>query len=293
MPVDKLTNLGVTLTLIEVMATIGLGVTLTQVARVAQNVHLVSKAIIANYFLAPAAAVALIMVFHPHPLVAAGLLLAAVCPGAPYGAPFTALAKGNVPVAVGLMVILAGSSAILAPLLLSALLPLVAGGGDLRVDTLKIVTTLLVCQLTPLFIGLVLRERRPRLAEKLKKPGTRMGIVLNIVVFITILVVQFHLLRQIHVTGFAGMLLLVVAFTAAGWLLGGPGADNRRAVALSTGVRNVGVSMVIATGSFPNTPAVTAALVFALLQTVVLALAAAAWGRLRHDEADAVEGVAA
>ena len=289
MPVDKLTNLGVTLTLIEVMATIGLGVTLTQVARVAQNVHLVAKATIANYLLAPAAAVALIMVFHPHPLVAAGLLLAAVCPGAP----FTALAKGNVPVAVGLMVILAGSSAILAPLLLSALLPLVAGRGDLRVDTLKIVTTLLVCQLTPLFIGLVLRERRPRLAQKLKKPGTRMGIVLNIVVFITILAVQFHLLRQIHVTGFAGMLLLVVAFTAAGWLLGGPGADNRRAVALSTGVRNVGVSMVIATGSFPNTPAVTAALVFALLQTVVLALAAAAWGRLRHDEADAVEGVAA
>jgi len=289
MSVDKLINLGVTLTLIEMMVTIGLGVTLAQVARVAQNVHLVAKATIANYLLAPAAAVALIMVFHPHPLVAAGLLLAAVCPGAP----FTALAKGNVPVAVALMVILAGASAILAPLLLSALLPLVAGGGDLRVDTLKIVTTLLVCQLTPLFIGLVLRERRPRLAQKLKKPGTRMGIVLNIVVFITILAVQFHLLRQIHVTGFAGMLLLVVAFTAAGWLLGGPGADNRRAVALSTGVRNVGVSMVIATGSFPNTPAVTAALVFAILQTVVLALAAAAWGRLRHDEADAVEGVAA
>lgn len=284
MSVDKLINLGVTLTLIEMMVTTGLGVTLAQVARVAHNVHPVSKATIANYFLAPAAAVALIMAFHPHPLVAAGLLLAAVCPGAP----FTALAKGNVPVAVGLMVLLAGSSAIVAPLLLSALLPLVAGGGDLRVDTLKIVTTLLACQLTPLFIGLVLRQRRHGLAERLKKPGTRMGIVLNIVVFLTILVVQFHLLKQIHVTGFAGMLLLVVAFTAAGWLLGGPGASNRRAVALSTGVRYVGVSLVIATASFPNTPAVTAALVFAILQTVVLALAAAAWGRLRHDEAGAV-----
>jgi BASS family bile acid:Na+ symporter len=293
MSVDRLINLGVTLTLIEMMVTIGLGVTFAQVARVAQNVHLVSKATVANYFLAPTAAVALTMVFHPQPLVAAGLLLAAVCPGAPYIAPFTALAKGSLPVAVGLMVILAGSSAILAPLLLSAVLPLVAGGGDLKVDTLKIVTTFLVCQLTPLFIGLALRQRRPGLAEKLKKHGTRMGIVLNIAVFLTILVVQFHLLRKISVTGLADMLLLVVAFTAAGWLLGRPGADNRRAVALSTGVRNVGVSMVIATGSFPNTPAVTAALVFAILQTVVLALAAAAWGRFRHNEADAVEGMAA
>ena len=38
MSVDKLINLGVTLTLIEMMVTIGLGVTLAQVARVAQNV---------------------------------------------------------------------------------------------------------------------------------------------------------------------------------------------------------------------------------------------------------------
>lgn len=54
MSVDKLINLGVTLTLIEMMVTIGLGVTLAQVARVAQNVHLVSKATVANYFLVPA-----------------------------------------------------------------------------------------------------------------------------------------------------------------------------------------------------------------------------------------------
>jgi hypothetical protein len=45
-------------------------------------------------------------------------------------------------------------------------------------------------------------------------------------------------------------------------------------------VRNVGVSLVIATGSFPNTPAVTAALAFGLLQTIALALLALGWGRL-------------
>jgi BASS family bile acid:Na+ symporter len=110
---------------------------------------------------------------------------------------------------------------------------------------------------------------------------------------VTLTLIEMMVTIGLGVTGLAGMLLLVVAFTAAGWLLGGPGADNRRAVALSTGVRSVGVSMVIATGSFPNTQAVTAALVFAILQTVVLTLAAAAWGRFRHDEADAVEGIAA
>ena len=50
-------------------------------------------------------------------------LICAVCPGAPYGPPFTGMAKGKVGVAVGLMVILAGSSALVAPLLLHGLLP--------------------------------------------------------------------------------------------------------------------------------------------------------------------------
>jgi bile acid:Na+ symporter, BASS family len=293
MSIDKLINLGVTLTLIEMMVAIGLGVTFAQVVGVARNGRLIAKAIIANYVLVPVAAVALLMLFHPPPMVAAGFLLAAVCPGAPYGPPFTAMAKGNVPMAVGLMVILAGSSAIIAPLLLSILLPLVVGSNDLRVDTVKIVSTLMICQLIPLCIGLFLRQRRPGLAQRLKKPAARLGTLLNVVVFTVILVVQFHLLRHIHVTGFVGMLLLVVAFYAAGWLLGGPGANNRRAMALSTGVRNVGVSLVIATGSFPGTPAVTAALVFAIFQTIVLALAAAAWGRLSHDDTGAVQKLAA
>jgi ACR3 family arsenite efflux pump ArsB len=162
MSIDRLINLGVTLTLIELMVTIGLGVTFAQVAHVARNGRLVAQATLANYIFAPAAAVALMMVFHPHPMVAAGFLMAAVCPGAPYGPPFTAMAKGNEPVAVGLMVILAASSAIVAPLLLFLLLPLVAGSEDLRVNAAKIVTNLLVCQLLPLCIGLLLRQAPTR-----------------------------------------------------------------------------------------------------------------------------------
>jgi hypothetical protein len=45
-------------------------------------------------------------------------------------------------------------------------------------------------------------------------------------------------------------------------------------------VRNVGVSLVIATGSLPGTAAVTAATAFAIFQTVAMALVALGWGRL-------------
>jgi hypothetical protein len=49
---------------------------------------------------------------------------------------------------------------------------------------------------------------------------------------------------------------------------------------MATAVRNVGVSLVIATGSFAGTRAVTAATAFAIFQTIVMALVALGWGRL-------------
>jgi BASS family bile acid:Na+ symporter len=76
------------------------------------------------------------------------------------------------------------------------------------------------------------------------------------------------------------MSALVFAAVAAGWLFGGPGNENRIAMAMATSVRNVGVSLVIATGSFPGTPAITAATAFAIFQTILMALVAFGWGRL-------------
>jgi predicted Na+-dependent transporter len=77
-----------------------------------------------------------------------------------------------------------------------------------------------------------------------------------------------------------GMLALVAASMVAGWLLGETGSENRRAMSFSTSARNVAVGLVIATASFPGTPAVTAALAYGLFQTVLLAAVALVWGRL-------------
>lgn len=277
---DQLINALVTITLVEMMAAIGMGVTVADVIGVARSPRLVAQAALANYVCVPAAAVGLLLLFHAEPLVAAGFLIAAICPGAPYGAPFTAMARGNVAVSVGLMVILAGSSALVAPLLLHLLLPLTSGGGLPNVNVAKMVATLLVTQLLPLCAGLIVRQWRPNLATRLLKPANLLSMVLNLSIIGLVLVVHFQTLAAIRPRGFAGMLALVLTGLAAGWLLGMPGSENRRAMAITTSVRNVGVCLVIATGSFPGTPAVTAALAFGLFQTIVLAFLALGWGRL-------------
>jgi BASS family bile acid:Na+ symporter len=175
-------------------------------------------------------------------------------------------------------VLLAASSALLAPILLRVLLPLNSGDAKLTIDVAKMVQTLLVTQLLPLALGMLVRARRPALADRLAAPAKRVSLLLNLAAFGFILVVQGHLLLEISLAGFGGMVLLALASVAVGWLLGSRDEGGRVAMGFSTGVRNVGVSLVIATASFPGTPAVTAALAYALFQTIVLALLAAAWG---------------
>ena len=280
MPIDRLINILITITLFEMMVAIGLSVKLGEILGVARNLRLVTRAALANYILVPAAVLGLLFLFRPDPLVAAGFLIVAVCPGAPYGPPFTAIAKGNVSAAVGLMVILAGSSAVLAPALLYLFLHIMGGGRTLSVDAGSILITLLATQLLPLCVGLFIRQLRPNLAEKLQKPFTQISKVLNVLVLGFILIVQFHVLSAVRPRGYAGMIALLILSLASGWLLGESGSANRKAMALVTSVRNVSVSLVIATGSFPGTPAVTAVLVYGIFQTLASAVIALGWGKL-------------
>jgi BASS family bile acid:Na+ symporter len=280
MTTDRLINLLAAVTLFEMMVAIGLGVTFADVAGVARRGVLVTRAVLANYVGVPAAAVGLLLLFRANPEPAAGFLIVAVCPGAPYGPPFTSLARGNVVVAVGLMVILAASSALLAPLLLSVLLPLMAGDPPLQVDAIRLVLTLLLAQLLPLGVGQAVRQWRPLLADRLKRPANLLSTLLNVALLGTILVVQFEMLIGIPLRAFAGMSTLVAATLAIGWLLGEPGDGNRKTLAIATAVRNAGVALVIASSSFPGTQTVTAATAYGLFQTIVLALVALGWGRL-------------
>jgi BASS family bile acid:Na+ symporter len=280
MTIDQFVNVLVTIMLIEMMVAVGLSVSLAELMSVARNWRLVFQAGLANYVCVPVVTVGLLMLFHPvDPLVSAGFLILAVCPGAPFGPPCAKIARANVAVAVGLMVILAGSSALAAPLLLRFLLPWLAGDETLQVDAAKIVGTLLLTQLVPLCAGLGLRYWRPGLAERLQMPANQISAVLGLSTIGIILAIQFRLLIEIGLHGWAGMSALLIASVVSGWLLGGPGSDNRKAMALTTSLRNVGVGLVIAAGNFAGTAAVTAALAYGIFEIVGSLVLALAWSR--------------
>jgi len=261
---DFVTLLNV-IALVAIMLSMGMQVKFQAVTASVRPVHRVTLGLLANYLLVPAVTVGLLILFQAEPRVSAGFLILAVCPGAPISPPATTIAKGNVAWAIGMMVILAGLSALLSPALLSLLLTRVAPESNLRIDFLGIVRTLLVAQMLPLAVGLGIHHWLPKLAQKIGKP---LGMVANLLLLLLvglILATQYEMLAAVRLRGWMGMALLFFASLGIGWLCGGTDVAIRKALALTTTARNAAVGLVIVNSNFPETAAVTAVVAYGLV----------------------------
>lgn len=254
--------------LVAIMFSMGLQVKVEEVVTSARPARRLVLGLLANYLIVPGITFGLLYVFQADPMVSAGFLILAACPGAPIGPPITGIARGDVPWSIGMMLILAGLSALLSPALLSVLLAGIASEIEFHIDYMAIVRVLLITQLLPLAVGLGARQGAPRLTARIVKP---VGLLANAVFMVLvglIVATQYETLAAIRLKGWMGMGLLLLASLGIGWLCGGPDLITRKALAATTATRNVAVGLVIAMGNFAGTPAVTAVVAYGLVSTV-------------------------
>ena len=254
--------------LVAIMLSMGMKVTLESLLSSAHRRRLLVLGLIANYVIVPAVTVGLLLLFQAHPMVSAGFLILAVCPGAPLGPPITAIAKGDVPWAISLMLILASLSAFLSPALLSVLLTRIAPDSDLRINSLALVRTLLITQMLPLVMGMGIHHAAPRLTQWIAKPASVLANVLLLALIGLIIATQYETLAGIRLRGWTGMGLLLLASLSFGWICGGQDAAIRKATTVTTATRNAAVALVIVTSNFAGTPAVTAVVAYSLFSTL-------------------------
>jgi BASS family bile acid:Na+ symporter len=262
--------------LVTIMLAMGLQVKFQAVTGSFRPTHRVALAMIANYVLVPAVTLLVLYLFGAVALVSAGFLILAVCPGAPFGPLATTLARGNVAWSIGIMVILAGFSAVLSPALLGILLAWIMPESDLSIDYLAIARTLMLAQLLPLAVGLTIHHYLPTLTEKVVKPIGLAANVMLLLLIVLILATQYKTLAAIGLRGWTGMGLLFLASLGIGWLCGGTDVSIRKALAVTTAGRNAAVGLAIVTSNFAETEAVTAVVAYALVSiigTLVVALA--------------------
>lgn len=251
--------------LVTMMLSMGLQVSFRDLLASTRPTRLLILGLLANYVFVPAVTVGLLNLFRADPMVSAGFLILAVCPGAPVGPPITAIARGNVPWAVGMMLILAGLSALVAPPLLSVLLTRVTLDRGLHVNALVILQILLITQLLPLLLGLGIHHEAPRFTRLIVRPIGLLAKIFLLALVGLIVVTQHETLATIRLRGWIGMGLLVLASLGIGWSCGGPAVATRKAMAATTATRNAAVGLVIAANNFAGTPAVTAVVAYGLV----------------------------
>lgn len=254
--------------LMAIMLAMGMQVKFEAVMASTRPVRRVLLGVLANYLLVPIVTLVLLHAFQANPMVSVGFFVLAVCPGAPVGPPATTIAGGNVPWAIGMMVILSGLSAFLSPALLGVMAPYLAPESNLQIDYLAIARALLTAQMLPLAVGLAIHHRWPIFTQRIAKPLGMLANVLLLVLVVLIVATQYDTLTAIRFRGWAGMSLLLLASLGIGWLCGGADSAIRKAMAVTTASRNVAVGLVIVTSNFADTPAVTAVVAFGLLSIV-------------------------
>ena len=255
----------------------GLNIELRQVIDIAKRFRLVLLGVLANFLAVPLLIVLCLMLVPLSPDIKIGIMLMAAAPIAPMApAPFVEKAKGDVVYSVGLMTIVASLSIVLTPLILSLSIPESAGGVTL--NPLHIVKTLLMVQLIPISVGIAIRQASRKWADRLVKIVPRIGQIGLLIGVGLLLAKQASQIISIGLLGYLIMVLLtVVSLFVGDLMLIGESAEKRRALAVSTAIRNVPLAFLIATENFPDTVVAPVVLVFSVL-TMVLSVV---YGKLK------------
>jgi bile acid:Na+ symporter, BASS family len=262
---QKATSVAMLIFVLSSMLAMGLGLTVSQIITPLRNARLVVLSLLANFVLMPLAAVALAALLRLDQPLGVGLLLLGTAAGAPFLPKLAQIAKGNLAFAVGLMVLLMVVTVGYLPLVLPVLLP------GVSVNPAKIARSLFLLMLLPLAGALAVKARFAVAAARTKPVLDRVSNLSLILLVLLITAANINNVLAVFGTHgiLAGLLFIAVGF-GIGWLLGGPGMDTRRVLALGTAQRNIAAALVVGSQSFSDPKVVVMVVVVALVSLLVL-----------------------
>jgi bile acid:Na+ symporter, BASS family len=262
---QKATSVAMLIFVLSSMLAMGLGLTVSQIITPLRHARLVVLSLLANFVLMPLAAVALAALLRLDQPLGVGLLLLGTAAGAPFLPKLAQIAEGNLAFAVGLMVLLMVVTVGYLPLVLPVLLP------GVSVNPAKIARSLFLLMLLPLAGALAVKARFAVAAARTKPVLDRVSNLSLILLVLLITAANINNVLAVFGTHgiLAGLLFIAVGF-GIGWLLGGPGMDTRRVLALGTAQRNIAAALVVGSQSFSDPKVVVMVVVVAIVSLLVL-----------------------
>ncbi len=142
-------------------ASMGLGLTARELLAPFKKIRLLSVALIVNFLVIPLLALCILRILPLEPGLAAGLLIVATAAGAPSLPKTIEIIGGDIAYAVEITLVLVLVTIVYMPIVL----PLLMSG--IQVDQVATALYLLVFMLLPLVVCMIVRARKPDLAESL------------------------------------------------------------------------------------------------------------------------------
>jgi BASS family bile acid:Na+ symporter len=258
----------VQLSLILVVAAIGLQSRWSDLAFAFRQPVTLLKAVVAVNIAVPLAAAILIELFPMDPTIKYGIVLMAVSPVAPLVAGKMIKAGAEHSYSVGLYVAFTLLTIVVVPITLVILSAIFAGNAYI---TPSAVSGLMITSVfLPLCAGLIVRTVVPTFAERMAPIFSLVG-NLALLAFI-IFVVATSGPELLELLGDGTLLVIVltlVAGIAAGHWLGGPTLPNRVALALAAATRHPGLAILIIKTNMPHPRAIAAVVLFLIVGVIV------------------------
>ncbi|MCK9227603.1 MAG: bile acid:sodium symporter [Syntrophorhabdaceae bacterium] len=261
----KVLNIVILIFLVSTMLSVGLSLTVRQIIGPLRNARLFISSFVSCYILVPAIAIAVTRLFGLDEPLKVGLVLFSMAAGAEAGPKLAGIAKANVAFSVGLLVASLCISVLFIPLVLNLLLP------ETRIATGKLLIKLLLGVGLPLSIGLILKARCAAVADRISPYIHKVSSIFMILMAIGIVGLNIKEIAGLFGSGTIGAAIVFIAGSVIiGYLLGGPGRDNRWTLAFMSGGRNASISLVIASQVFTDPKVLLMITVTVVLQLVLI-----------------------
>ncbi len=265
------------------MVIVGLQLTAPDFRRVLRQPLLLTFAAVGQLLVLPLLALGLVRLLEPAPDIEAGILLVAVCPSGTAAGFYAYLGRANAALAIALTVLSCFTAVPAMPLWLAAFRASHDAPAAFDVPVPVLAGHLLLLLFLPVLLGMLVRRRRPLLAQRHEQGLLRVSLAALAAL------VAFILFQELErfFDALPGILLAVTALTLVtlltglglGWA-GGAAAGDRFALALSLVVRNLGIATAVAVTVLDRTEFAVFAAAYFVAQ-VPLVVAAVALFRFR------------
>jgi BASS family bile acid:Na+ symporter len=259
--------------LASAMFSLGLDLSLRQIAGSLRNRRLLVLALAGNVLVVPTVGFLLFRAIPMDDAARIGLTLYALAAGSEAGPKFVQLASGNTAFAVGLLAVLMPITVVVLPAAIGLVVP------DAHFDQGTLLLKLAVVVALPMFVGLLIKARREHLAERLSPLAHRLSVLLLCATLVLVVYVNVEAIMAMHGNAFiAGLLFFALAFGVS-YLLGGPGKQDRRTLGIMSFARNGTITMMVSSQVFGDQPAVLVTATAMTAMSPVIGATLAFWFR--------------